>query len=146
MSSRQHITNNIEEENEQYSTYSPHDDAYAPSQSDDSFYDTFTTQPVSSFHALQENKPNLPCFPMMRTGTCSRGTTCTFSHKKEHLLLAWKSMFADLQSSPFNPKLHPQQSAPLIKKQYNITNDMNHMSLDDAYDPTPISDGTEKIN
>ena len=134
ISSLQHDENTFDFEHYQYSEYAANIDTHSVSQNDDNFYDETYAQSISSLHALTDLKPNLPCFPMMRTGTCTRGSNCSFSHKKEHLLQAWQTMFADLQKSPFNPKLHLTQSSPPLKKQYNITNDVLHLTHDEPND------------
>ena len=48
----------------------------------------------------------LPCYTMLRTGKCIKGTSCTYNHTKENLLKAWQDMFAELKASPFNPNKH----------------------------------------
>ena len=66
---------------------------------------------------LPKEKLILPCYTMLRTGKCIKGTSCTYNHTKENLLKAWQDMFAELKASPFNPNkhLHPGNT----KSSYN---------------------------
>ena len=51
-------------------------------------------------------KTILPCFTMLRTGKCVKGTECKYSHIKAELIKAWQDMFTELKTSPFNPNKH----------------------------------------
>ena len=99
-------------------------------------HESLSSDPASSalnvIDTLQK-KP-LPCFVMMRTGKCSKGNACTYSHITKDLVMCWQSVFNDLKSSPFNSRLHPnvlsETSPPhlkvvLHKQLRNMTVDTN---------------------
>ena len=55
---------------------------------------------------IPKEKTILPCFTMLRTGKCVKGTECKYSHIKVELIKAWQDMFTELKASPFNPNKH----------------------------------------
>jgi hypothetical protein len=82
-----------------------------PSDSDDVEVET------SFLRVLVKDKPEqkaspLPCSSMLKTGKCTKGPKCTFSHVAEDLYKAWTTAFHDLQNSPFNPRNKGKESKP----------------------------------
>ena len=55
---------------------------------------------------LQKGKVILPCYNMLRTGTCIKGAECKYSHSIAELIRAWQDVFTELEASPFNPNKH----------------------------------------
>ena len=108
-----------------------------PCYDNDTYHTAASTIPDSSLSALPATTITpklLPCFVMMKSGTCAKGSSCPFSHKKEHLITCWQTMNTELQSSPFNPKSQQQQSsAP--RRQFNITSDSALIDIDSSITP-----------
>ena len=55
---------------------------------------------------LPKGEVILPCYNMLRTGTCIKGTECKYSHIIAELIKAWRDVFTELKASPFNPNKH----------------------------------------
>ena len=55
---------------------------------------------------LPKGKVILPCYNMLRTGTCIKGAECKYSHIIAELIKAWRDVFTELKASPFNPNKH----------------------------------------
>jgi hypothetical protein len=60
--------------------------------------------------AITKEKTILPCYTMLRSGKCVKGTECKYSHIKTELIKGWQDMFTELKASPFNPNKHLTQA------------------------------------
>ena len=96
--------------------------------------DSTPQQELSAFNSSSPSQ-KLPCYSTVRTGTCSSGATCKYSHDKTVLQDGWNAHFRELMASPHNPKSTPTSATPsnkypppthptIMRRQHNMTSDI----------------------